>query len=161
MYIKTKLDKIIATPFPAPPPRTLWFSTKGFGEGKPFKHINEGNFIVTLVPLINKEISESHGLGYYKVILNERSQNPLGKLDLFPDLYIIILAFTTAYARVHMHQLNLNILSNNGKIYYSDTDSIATDLSLGPPLTLPSLPSPFPFSRPRPFFWEGEGFGGE
>lgn len=39
-------------------------------------------------------------------------------------------AFTTAYARVHMHKLKLDILSNNGNIYYSDIDSLATDLSL-------------------------------
>jgi hypothetical protein len=36
----------------------------------------------------------------------------------------------TAYARVYMHKIKLAILSVGGKIYYSDTDSIVTDLTL-------------------------------
>jgi hypothetical protein len=110
---KTKLDKILATQ-----------------EVKTFKQINDNNFIVTFVPVINREICESHGLDYYRVVLNERKQNIVGKLDVFQDTSIIMSAFTTAYARVHMHQIKLDILANGGSIYYSDTDSIVTNLSL-------------------------------
>jgi len=110
---KTELDKILATK-----------------EVKTFKIINDDNFIVTFIPVVNKDICESHGLDYYKVILNERKNNIVGKIDVFQDTSIIISAFTTAYARVHMHQIKLDILANGGKIYYSDTDSMVTNLSL-------------------------------
>lgn len=46
-------------------------------EIKTFKPINEDNFIITYVPLINRVICENHGLDYNKVILNEKSQNIL------------------------------------------------------------------------------------
>lgn len=36
----------------------------------------------------------------------------------------------TAYARIYISKLKLYILSLGGKIYYSDTDSIITDLKL-------------------------------
>lgn len=36
----------------------------------------------------------------------------------------------TSYARIYMNKIKLNILERGGKIYYSDTDSIVTDLDL-------------------------------
>lgn len=110
---KTKLDKILTTK-----------------EVKSFKQINENYFIVTYLPVVNRDICESHGLDYYKVLLSESKQNIVGKVDVFQDTSIIIAAFTTAYARIHMHQIKFIILANGGNIYYSDTDSIATDLPL-------------------------------
>jgi len=77
-------------------------------EIKTFKQINNNNFIITFVPIINKDICESHGLDFYKVILNERKQNIVGKIDDFKDTSIIISAFTTAYARIHMHKIKLD-----------------------------------------------------
>lgn len=110
---KPELDKILATK-----------------EVKTFKQINDNNFIVTFVPVVNRDICISHNLDYYKVILNERKQSIVDKIDVFQDVSIIISAFVTAYARVHMHKIKLDILENEGSIYYSDTDSIATNLSL-------------------------------
>ena len=42
----------------------------------------------------------------------------------------MISAVITAYARIHMNKLKLNILNKGGKLYYSDTDSIVTEIEL-------------------------------
>lgn len=43
---------------------------------------------------------------------------------------VVISAAVTAYARIIMNQYKLDILNRGGKIYYSDTDSIVTDIEL-------------------------------
>jgi DNA polymerase type B, organellar and viral len=103
------------------------FATK---EIKTFKIINENNFLITYIPIVNKEICESHNLDYYKVILSEKNNKTTSNVGVFTDVSIILASFVTAYARVYMHKIKLTILNVGGKIYYSDTDSIVTDLSL-------------------------------
>lgn len=98
---------------------------------KNLKRINDNNFIVTYLPLVDNLICESHNLDYYKIILNKKQKNITGNINVFQDTSIIISAFVSAYARIHMHQVKLDILVSGGSIYYSDTDSIVTDLSLG------------------------------
>jgi len=43
---------------------------------------------------------------------------------------IPISAAVTAYGRIHITKIKLDILKSGGKIYYSDTDSIVTDICL-------------------------------
>jgi len=97
---------------------------------KTFKEINSENFVLTFIPLLDKEVCESHNIDYHKAILNERSHNIEKFVNVFQDTSIIISAFTTAYARVHMNQIKLDILTAGGLLYSSDTDSIITDLSM-------------------------------
>lgn len=110
---KTELDYLLATK-----------------EIKTFKKINENNFLITYIPIVNKEICESHNLDYHKVILNEKNNKVTSNVSVFQDVSIVLASFVTAYARVYMHKIKLDILSVGGKIYYSDTDSIVTDLTL-------------------------------
>jgi hypothetical protein len=110
---KTELDYLLATK-----------------EIKTFKKINENNFLITYIPIVNKEICESHNLDYHKVILNEKNNKGISNVATFQDVSIVVASFVTAYARVYMHKIKLAILSVGGKIYYSDTDSIVTDLTL-------------------------------
>jgi DNA polymerase type B, organellar and viral len=109
---KAALDRILATK-----------------EVSTFKQINENNYLVTFNPIVNKEICDSHNLDYFKVILEERNY-VLGQNAIFQDVSIATAAFVTAYARIHMHTIKLLIMKIGGKIYYSDTDSIVTNLSL-------------------------------
>jgi DNA-dependent RNA polymerase auxiliary subunit epsilon len=99
-------------------------------EIKTFKKINENNFLITYIPIVNKDICDSHNLDYYKVILNEKNNKTTSNVAVFQDISIVIASFVTAYARVYMHKIKLAILNVGGKIYYSDTDSIVTDLTL-------------------------------
>jgi hypothetical protein len=64
------------------------------------------------------------------VILNEKNNKVISNVAVFQDVSIVVASFVTAYARVYMHKIKLAILSVGGKIYYSDTDSIVTDLTL-------------------------------
>jgi len=109
---KANLDKILATK-----------------EVKTFKEFNEENFLVTYNPIVNKAICESHNLDYFKVILDEKG-NQLGKNAIFQDVSLVTAAFVTSYARVYMQEIKLAILKSGGLIYYSDTDSIVTNLTL-------------------------------
>lgn len=52
------------------------------------------------------------------------------QLKLLNNTSIVINAAVTAYARIHMNKFKLDILKQGGKLYYSDTDSIVTDIEL-------------------------------
>jgi hypothetical protein len=97
---------------------------------KTFKEINSENFVLTYLPLLDKEVCDSQNIDYHKAILNERSHNIEKFVIVFQDTSIIFSAFTSAYARVQMHKIKLDILAAGGLLYYSDTGSIVTDLSL-------------------------------
>jgi hypothetical protein len=95
---------------------------------KTFKSINTDNFIITFVPVINKYICASHDLDFYKINLNEKII--VGKDYNFKDTSIIISTFTTVFALIQMNQIKLNVITSGRIIYYSDTDSLPTNLSL-------------------------------
>lgn len=46
------------------------------------------------------------------------------------DVSITTAAAITAYGRIHINKIKLLIMSLGGKIYYSDTDSVVTDIEL-------------------------------
>lgn len=97
---------------------------------KTLKEINSNSFIINYIPVVDKEICEQHNLDYHKVILNESKRKFIENINVFQDTSIAISAFTTAYARIYMHQIKLDILGAGGSLYYSDTDSIVTNLTL-------------------------------
>lgn len=93
--------------------------------------INKNTFLVNYLPIIDKKVCSDHGLDYFKVLNNEKNNSNLEKhLDVFNDVSIIIAAIITSYARVFMLQIMLDIVRLGGKIYYTDTDSIVTDMPL-------------------------------
>lgn len=55
-----------------------------------------------------------------------RSSPHLYKLNIATQISSAI----SAYSRIKIHQIKMKILKLNGKIYYSDTDSIITDIKL-------------------------------
>lgn len=85
---------------------------------KTFKEIKSENFVLTYLPLLDKEVCDSHNIDYHKAIFNERSHNIEKFVNVFQDTSIIISAFTTSYARVHMNQIKLDILAAGGLLYY-------------------------------------------
>ena len=93
--------------------------------------LNEDKFLITYEPNISKEICTQHALDYNKVLKKEFNLN--NKKDFekqfnhFQDISIPISAFVTSYARIFINKIKLEILENNGNIYYSDTDSIILD----------------------------------
>ena len=72
------------------------------------------------------DIITSHGLDYLKIV-NNFKDNELRPLT---TTSIVISAAVTVYARIHISKLKLDILKLGGKIYYSDSDSIVTNIQL-------------------------------
>ena len=52
------------------------------------------------------------------------------EIQTFSATSVVISAAVTAYARIHITKLKLEIRKMGGKIYYSDTDSIVTNIEL-------------------------------
>lgn len=50
--------------------------------------------------------------------------------------FVVISAAMTTYARIHITKLKLEILKLNSKLYYSDSDSIVTNIKLPDNLVL-------------------------
>jgi DNA polymerase type B, organellar and viral len=99
-------------------------------EVKSFHEITKNDFLVTYLPIINEQICSEHGLDFIKVLLHNNNPNIEKNIDVFKDVSIAISAMITSYARIFMNKIKLLILKSGGKIYYSDTDSLVTDIDL-------------------------------
>jgi DNA polymerase type B, organellar and viral len=95
-----------------------------------FQQINEKNIIITYLPIVDKSLCEQHNSDYHKVIFHESKAKIIDKIDIFKEVSIIISAFATARAIIYMHEIKLMILNHGGRLFYSDTDSLVTDLTL-------------------------------
>lgn len=91
--------------------------------------IDEDLYLDSFTPGVDKEVCESFGVDMIKV-LNTESVDEKSSSGRFKTVSIPIAAATLSYARIHMAKLMSYILENNGKIYYTDTDSIVTDYKL-------------------------------
>ncbi len=85
--------------------------------------------MVTFNPEISKELCDSFDIDIVKatnkskLIMDNSSQG-------LKHVSVAISAAVTAYGRIHINKLKKDILSQKGNIYYSDTDSIVTDIEL-------------------------------
>jgi hypothetical protein len=91
--------------------------------------LDENLFLDTFKPGIDKNICENFGVDYIKA-LNMESSDEKSTIRSHNTVSIPVAAATLSYARVHMNKLIMYILDNKGKIYYTDTDSIVTNLKL-------------------------------
>ena len=94
-----------------------------------YKNITDQDFLVVYYPEVSKEICESHGLDYFKV-LDTKSKYNTEKCDEFKDVSLSTAAAVTSNARIFMSSIKLDIIKNGGSIYYTDTDSIVTNKPL-------------------------------
>jgi hypothetical protein len=104
-------------------------------EGIPKKLTGE-EYIITYYPKISKEICESHDLDYYKVL---KANSNVEESKQIKDVSLSTAAAVTSYARIFMSKVKLDILNKGGNIYYTDTDSIVTDIPLNESLVGPNL----------------------
>lgn len=96
--------------------------------GEP-KRITNNDYLVTYNPQVNEKLCEEHDIDYFKVC-NLTSKTDVEKLNEFNDVSITTAAAVTAYARIYMSKVKLDIMDKGGNIYYTDTDSIITDIAL-------------------------------
>lgn len=98
------------------------------------EEINSDAFLVNYNPLVDYDICLMHGVDYTKALTENKNFNIEKNIDLFQDVSVIIAALVTSYARVYMLQIMEAIINIGGNIYYTDTDSIITDITLDPKL---------------------------
>lgn len=92
-----------------------------------FKELTENDYIITYYPEISKKICESHGLDYLKVL---KSEVNIEYGSESKDVSLTTAAAVTSYSRIFLASIKLDILNRGGNIYYTDTDSIVTDIPL-------------------------------
>ena len=93
-----------------------------------YKEITPNDWLVSYDPKISKEKCLEFGYDYVKVLQNFSKKDKQN--SEFNDVSIVISAAVTAYARIYMSQVKLNILNKGGNIYYTDTDSLVTNIPL-------------------------------
>ena len=96
---------------------------------KSYDMITDNHYMITFDNEISSKICYSHGLDYIKA-LNSKSIYTNEKDREFNDVSLTTAAAVTAYARVFMSRVKLDIINKGGEIFYSDTDSIATNIPL-------------------------------
>lgn len=90
--------------------------------------ITSNDYLINYSPLVSKDKCDQFGLDYVKVL--QDSESSKGNSSEFKDVSLVISAAVTAYARIYMNKIKLAILNKGGQIFYTDTDSIVTDIKL-------------------------------
>jgi hypothetical protein len=91
------------------------------------KQLNLDTFIVNYESNPSKKIIEDVGLDYSKIL---NSKKDIEIKTKFGFVSVSTASSITAYARIYINKIKLLILKLGGKLYYSDTDSIVTDIEL-------------------------------
>ena len=99
-----------------------------------YKQISEDKYLVSYVPKLDYNVVKSHDLDITKLArkYKDKETQPITATS------VVISAAVTAYARIHINKLKLDIINLGGKIYYSDTDSIVTNIQLSGSLVSPN-----------------------
>jgi hypothetical protein len=91
-----------------------------------YRCIDTNRIMVSYTKKLDYYIIKSHGLDFIKLLAKYKySESQSINITSIP-----ISAAVTSYARMHITKLKLDIFKVGGKIYYSDTDSIVTDIQL-------------------------------
>lgn len=88
--------------------------------------------LVTHDKNISKDICDTHDVDFYKTFINvmNSSKKDASRQDRLRDVSIAISSAVTSYSRIFMNKVKLDVLNRGGSIYYTDTDSIVTDIEL-------------------------------
>ena len=96
------------------------------------KEIAKDKYLVSYDVEVSKDICEQHGLDYKEEFAKSLKTKDIKvfKETNFTDVSVAISSAVTAYSRIYMNKIKLDILNKGGSIYYTDTDSIVTDIKL-------------------------------
>lgn len=97
-------------------------------------------FLVSHSTAIDKDVCDDFSVDYAKAVV-DKLKNKKSRMSetTFRDVSIAISSAVNSYARIYMSKIKLDILNNNGFIYYSDTDSIVTNIKLSDSLVGPEI----------------------
>lgn len=91
-----------------------------------YKDLSKDRVLVSYIPKLDYELINSYNLDFIKIVAKYKDK----EIQPMDNTSIVISAAVTAYARIHITKLKLDILKQGGNLYYSDTDSIVTDIQL-------------------------------
>lgn len=91
--------------------------------------IDENTYLDSYKPNIDKEVCNNFGVDFTKA-LNSENFDEVKSSRTYKSVSISTAAAVLSYARIHMAKIKLYILNNGGTIYYTDTDSIITNIKL-------------------------------
>lgn len=95
------------------------------------KIISNNLRLVTHGHEISKAICEQHGVDYIDVLNNSKGRSSSQEqFNTVRNVSVGISAAVTSYSSIYMLKIKQYILSVGGKLYYTDTDSIVTDIQL-------------------------------
>ena len=103
-----------------------------------FIPIGDHHAIVSYVNKISRNITRDFNVDSSKSVINGLKRGETGE-HTFLDISIAVASAVTAYARIAMSKIKLDILKNGGSIYYTDTDSIVTNVILPEAMVGPNL----------------------
>ena len=88
--------------------------------------------LVTHSKDVSIQICEEHNVDYNQALINDIKYAKHSNISerQYNAVSIAIASAVTAYARIYMQKVKLNILKNGGSLFYTDTDSIITDIEL-------------------------------
>ena len=90
------------------------------------KELGNNKFLVTYLPMLDLDIISDLGLDIVK-IANKQNDEEKQDLDV---VSVAISAAITAYGRIQISKLKMQVMRMGGNVYYSDTDSLVTDILL-------------------------------
>jgi hypothetical protein len=90
------------------------------------KELGNNKFLVTYLPMLDLDIISDLGLDIVKIANKSRDEE---KQD-FDVVSVAISAAITVYGRIHISKLKMQVMHMGGNVYYSDTDSLVTDILL-------------------------------
>jgi len=107
------------------------------------KVIAKDLYLITHAAEISKAICDQHGIDYIDVLNNTKGNSVIQEeLKNIQNVSVGISASITSYSSIFMLKLKQEILSSGGEIYYTDTDSIVTNILLPENLIAPLLCAP-------------------
>lgn len=102
------------------------------------KKIDKNLYLVTYIPGINKEICASFGVDFVKA-LNMEKYDDTTDVKAYKTVSITTATAVLSYARIYLAKTMLFVLNKGGKIYYTDTDSLVTNIKLADEVVDPKV----------------------
>nr|YP_010689748.1 DNA polymerase type B domain-containing protein [Erysiphe quercicola]WBR75374.1 DNA polymerase type B domain-containing protein [Erysiphe quercicola] len=90
-------------------------------------------YLVNYMNKIDRKICQESGVDYRNTLINDIKDKKIQE-ECFDDVSIAIASAVNSYARIFMNKVKLALLKKGGSVYYTDTDSLVTDIPLEPEL---------------------------
>lgn len=91
------------------------------------KDITDDDILVTYSSDLDESVCDSFNIDFIEALKNVKTST---NSNTFKNVSVPIAAAVTSYGRIHITKIKDKIIKMGGNIYYSDTDSIVTDIKL-------------------------------